>query len=285
MLKSNRAFDRRKNRTGTSPKIHPEVKNWQTFVISRHGVVTPKTLLALDWFYRKLKTTSIFAKIKSLNCLVPDNFIAASIPLIANFGNKIWTNSGFVNGDISSNGLAGGTSKSLDTGMSPSVIFANIDTGGMTAYIHTYPTTDAEIGGVFEDVYNNSFRLFYGQTSFAFHCYDGGSGQGNLSGSTPPLGYFSANRTSSSVMRVFTGSLAAGGHRQLASAGQATIGGLSVFNISVMKANVIGAPLTPIYFDGRVSFFAVHDGLTTQESAIFYYLIQTLRQKLGGGFQ
>jgi hypothetical protein len=93
--------------------IDPVVANW-ALRVSINGGASPSTntQIALTTFMQSLYNNNIYSKMISVNCLVPDNLIAASTPLIFIAGNSLWTNHNFVSGDLTVNGLLGnGSSK------------------------------------------------------------------------------------------------------------------------------------------------------------------------------
>lgn len=77
-------------------QIHPQVVNWYQRVKTA-GRATPgfQTMNALNTFYNGLVQNNLSVSFKSLNCIVPDNLIAATVPLINNYGNSPWINTNF----------------------------------------------------------------------------------------------------------------------------------------------------------------------------------------------
>ena len=89
--------------------IHPVVQAWVSQCsVNANSVPSTNTQRVLSIFYNGLLSNpTLFAKIKSVNCVVPDSLYAASVPLINNYGNNPWTNNNFISRDLSVNGLAG----------------------------------------------------------------------------------------------------------------------------------------------------------------------------------
>jgi hypothetical protein len=70
------------------------------------------------------------------------------LPLLVGGGNDPWTNSNFISGDLTINGLVGdGFSKALNTGIIPSTCYPNANSAGLTIYNSTASNgTEVDMG-------------------------------------------------------------------------------------------------------------------------------------------
>lgn len=265
--------------------LHPVVNNWVNTIL-RNGGSKPslQTIVASNELYNNI--SNLLPKIKALNGFVSDNLIASITPLISNYGNAVWTNTNFVAGDLTSAGLKGNASnKYLKTGVIPATCFASVATCGVTVYISVgsigaYKTIGCNTNGTYEPAV-----LLY--PSYANNMYwDGYYGTGGVGRLTAAqtiwTGYMSANRTATNANAVYKANSSIA-HTTLVS-GTNNLTGAARPNLEmyVFSGNQSGASNAPT--DQRLSFAAIHDGLTITESLQFYNAIQLFRQRLNGGF-
>jgi len=121
--------------------VHPEAASWRTRVIAAGGSVSSTTMRAVDAFCRSIDTTGIRDRFYRLSLLCGDNLTAARVPLYrstsatgAILGASVDGNNSFATGDYSvTGGIKCGTSRSLDTGLSPDS--ADYATGHVSVWI------------------------------------------------------------------------------------------------------------------------------------------------------
>lgn len=276
------------NGSPTPPPVvvyHPLVEAWILQVAANGGArASDNTLSSLSTFCYGLDSAALTSLMIAVNCLVPDNLTAALTPLIHNQGFTLWTNNGYVAGDLTVNGIIGnGTSKYLDTGIKPSVAFASINSGGITLYGTTPQNgSNTDLGG---GVGNAFFQLLISAyaSNVYFDCWTQTDGR-LTTGNSLYTGFISGNLTGGGLRRVYEA------NSGLAFNTKATSNNLPVGGPAACTSNLFfdtssdgGAP-TANYCARRKSFAAVHEGLTSAQAQAFYNLIQALRTSLGGGF-
>ena len=266
------------------------VANWANRVVQSGGAApSSETQLALSTFYvGLLANPTLFAKLKAVNCFVPDNLTACLTPLISYWGSTIWANGGFVSGDVSTAGLAGNGSKYLNTGAIPGQMFGanSNNSAGITLYASVNPSiSNSDIdAGLATGSGAQAFYLacVYASYSYWHNCNNVG-GQGALGVAYPQAtGYFSGNRTASnySALYVASSTLTHNVASSISTNGGANPGGYPAYVFA--NNNNGGGPQAISH--KTFSFAAFHDGLTVDESSNFYNLIQAMRRALGGGY-
>lgn len=278
-----RDFDRRDFARDQFGGFHPAVLAWRKTILNNGGSpLSNNTMLSVDWFYRQLKSTSIFDKIKSLNCFVPDNLTAGFTPLIANKGNSVWINHNFISTDLTINGLKGdGASKYLDTGVKDSDM--SLTSIGATLYCTTEGQEDKRYFGCSNGVGDYEFVRIRSSANHVQYAAFAQSGNGWVDvANSVSIGYFSGNRISASSMSLYR-AYSTQAHTTLGSVA-GTGGSLSSVSIYMYNFNSSGSPAVGNYTAKSFSFAAMHDGLSEAESIIFFNLIQLFRTKIGGGF-
>jgi len=252
-----------------------------------NGGATPadSTKNAIADFYNGLIADSLLSKMLTLNCIAPDNLIAATTPLIVGPGSDPWTNNGFGGTDITVNGL-GNNSHNLNTGFFGTHMLSDTNVG-LTLYVNT-----ASPGGTYDfgygnnsgsDTLNMSFNANGGGHA-VFWCFNTTIGGGAIqSSSAPGGGYLSGNRTASNAMALYFAN-STNSHASIATG--STSGGTRSAHVMLLGAlnayesgGAFGATTN------KYSFCAMHEGLTSSESNNFYNRIQALRTAFGGGYR
>lgn len=268
---------------GTSAVIsagQAAANDWATRVVTNGGAApSAGTKTALATFYDALDSAGIRTKMLALNCMVPDSLIAALTPLIKLIGSDPWANNSFVAGDLAIDGLKGNTPRYINLN------FVALDlpslNHGFTIYASYSDFGDMWDLGAFTGTYFAVSTQNNGNTLY----YDSGTPAGLLSAgaSVPYLGYFSCNRVNTSDQRIFRASSTIP-HGQTGFSGtvipdQRAISTGNFFLYAYQNGGVAGGHSTR-----RMSFVAIHYGLSLAESNSFYNAIQALRTALGGGF-
>jgi hypothetical protein len=233
-------------------------------------------------FLAGLSADGITNSIISAIVVAPDSLIAATTPVIANFGNALWTNHNFVSGDLSVNGLQGdGSTKFLETGVKPVTAGLVTTEGALSFYAYDKNTTvfGAEIGYggsgaadwfLLSNLNGAGFGTIY-------DCYNNGSGRVGLA-TTPGNGFYIGSRTAANAESVYF----ANSGTPFAAIGSATGSGATIADnfIFVFKSDTA----TQIS-NARLSFVAISHGLGSVGAQALYNRVQTLRVAFGGGYR
>lgn len=267
-------------------------KAWAKQVVANGGAKPSNaTISAMDTFYTALQSNNLLGKMISVVCFVPDNLIAATTPFIRTAGNTPWINHSFVAGDLNINGLKGdGATKYLDTGVFPLAAIPTDTSAGLTVY-NTFADNVAgtDMGcQQFPATPIMQAVVSYADTAAYWDCWNTVIGQGRIWNNNPLwTGYFSCNRTAAAQTRIYRASAALGGHQLLANgAGMSPEGrpdsDLYCFAHADQDAGHVNTAIS--FTTHRLSFAAVHVGLSQPESIAFWTAIQALRTALGGGY-
>jgi hypothetical protein len=223
-----------------------------------------------------------------VNCFVPDNLIASITPLIVGGGVDPWTNTNFVEGDLTINGLAGnGSNKWLNTGLYPITVFSNYYQAGVTWYAYT---TNSAASGMEWGVIYNEYINFRGTSNLGgadmrsytgFSDYDfggvwvnpsSGSGfYGNLGTGTYNWGQYFGNSSHPFALSK------AGFYNRFA-------GGNPPQAIYVFSYNNPNGANPAGYTNSRLSFMAIHQDMSEADATNLFNLVQAMRVALGGGY-
>lgn len=260
---------------------HDTVDNWALRVVANGGAAPSQvTLTALCEFMVGMDAAGLTPKMEAVNCLVPDNIIAAKTPLIVGTGNDPWADVGpaFVAADLNVNGLISSGANALDTGVVPNASILTDTSAALTVYNMTAQNEDASDIGCFDGV--NAVRIIISNLGgfAALNCWDFAGG---AFVALNPLwsGFMSGNRIAANSVDIYL----ANSFTPFASLIHGvTTGGARPTNSIYFYAWNFGGIQNPN--TRRFSFAAIHQGLTFAECQAFYNLIQTLRTSLGGGF-
>jgi hypothetical protein len=252
------------------------------------------TQIALTSFMQTFyNNPTLYAKMISVNCFVPDNLIAAITPLFYTNGLDPWTNYNFVAGDLSVNGLKGNTSnKYLDTGVSPSPYsYEMTDTAGLTVYCVSPGSSGyGLLLGLAGAANASQFSLGSSGGGFFNAWRFVNVGQDNVSG-VPGTGFISGNRTSATSIAIYGGSsnspFTSSFGNGVAQSGAAITPSSTAYGASVTVYTYNNAQSSYVETptcEAMLSFGALHRGLTTSEARALFNGVQALRQNLGGGY-
>jgi hypothetical protein len=251
---------------------------WSAQVVTNGGAAPGATsLAAVKTFWNSIVAAGIDSKMIAVNIVAPDSVIAALTPIYKTSGNSIWTNTGFVGGDLSVNGLIGdGGGKFAATGLTPGFIWTAND-AGMSVYVHTAGSGNSVSMGAFES--GSVWAKISGAAS--------GLKDGFLFGSTAEpfevgtlTGFMTVNRTAAAVIRLDTAkSSLAYATRSTSAAANGTPGFARAMYAWAQNTGSANNHTTE-----RISFLAAHRSLSLSEGQAFYNAVQALRTALGGGF-
>lgn len=255
--------------------------------VQNNGGARPSqaTINAAGVFWNALETAGIRSKMKALNFIAPDSLIAAITPFIKGPGLDPWTNTAFVAGDLSVNGLAGnGSSKYLDTGFNGSTHINTSLNAGVSYYTPNLTGAANASRMVFGSFSDGGLTDFY-QTPHHSAAntasgIGGWSGTNQINVATRGSGFYSANRTNNTTHKLYF----AGGATAHLEIGSAAGAANTALNATCPAFAVKHAAAIEQYYTHRLSFLAVHLGLTESESSALYDAVTALRVALGGGY-
>ena len=276
------------------PAYNPIVVNWQNRVVNGGGP-SPSiaTLNILNTFYNGLVSNGLDTLMVNVNCFVPDSLQAALTPLIATSGNgspsgtnvNSWVNVNFISTDLSVNGLKGnGSTKYLNSGVIPSNCLG-AQSAGVTIY-NTFSEVSTNVDfGANNGNGNSQIMLILNYTGPGafFDVYSDSSGRINGSAALAGgVGYTSGNRTNSTTSYLYKATSVIA-HTSFAGPGGTNTASAPSRECYFYIYNSAGSPAgTPVA--KQFSFAAIHFGLTSAQSSIFFNLIQAMRTSLGGGY-
>ena len=267
---------------------HATVIAWAAQVVTNGGAApSVATKRALHVFCAGLDTDSLTASMVAINCFVPDNLIAGITPLIKGPGLTPWTNNNYVGADLTVNGLIGnGSSKYLNTGVVPDTAFgASYASCGLSIYISAADDAVTSEFGCNTGVAFDKRNLNINTSNAGSTTYDGpyNAGPGRITAANSAwAGYLSANRTSNVLATLYKAN---------SETAHVSIG-TSASDVSACTQATHALVCGALNYDGtvinfttkRISFAAVHAGLSAVQSASFFTRIQALRIALGGGY-
>jgi hypothetical protein len=263
--------------------LHPTVINWASRVSFNLGsTISFNTLQTLSNFMYGMDAAGLTSKMYMLNCVVPDSLLAAQTPLIRNNGSDPWANNGpFVASDLTINGLApNGSNKYLNSGFSLASLSAgNQALLGMTIYTYTATLADGNIG---EYDGTNGLIMFPTYTDGKTYTYNGSIANNSIViATTPGAGYYSDNRIGATDHRLYWAN-SLNPHAQIGTTDSTSFTGtMPNYNVYVWGINNAGGLRES---NNRMSFAAIHSGLTSNQSQTLFNLVQAMRTGLGGGY-
>lgn len=209
----------------------------------------------------------------------------AKTPLLHGGGTDPWTNHNFVAAtDLNVNGLIGGNTKYLQTGIIPSKTFASINSGGLTIYNLTSSNSTWREIGCAETTHRLYLITSYNDSKHYFAAFADNNSRVivNNPGYT---GFISGNRTAAARNDTYIGKSSLSPQFQLLGTSTTVQGAGSGLPTSELIAFAYDSSGTIGEFSGRrLSFIAIHEGLSATECEHFYTLVQALRVALGGGY-
>jgi len=267
--------------SSTGTPLHSTATGWKTRATANGGSPTDATVSALSTFCYALDAASITSKMLALNAYVADDLICCTTPLIVGVGSDPWTNINFAGGDLSIHGLSGGSGNEyLQTGVVASTSFASNAKGGITLYVTVNGNVAGIEAGCNGEADTDTFMLAnYSGTTY-WDCV--GQGTGRISQANSGwTGYLSGNRTASNSTVIYRAKSSTP-HEVLKSDTTSADSAYAAREVYFHANNGKGVAI--LFSSNRLSFGAIHDGLTQSESSAFYAAVQALRTTLGGGY-
>jgi hypothetical protein len=251
---------------------------WAARVVVNGGAFPSNaTLLALSAFQRGLIADALDTQMLSWNAIVPDNLIASITPQLVGPGFDPWTNTSFVGGDLTVNGLTGdASSKSLRTGFIPSTGYPSTISSGAVAYCYTASATGTTMASTNNVGYLELIGKFSDNNTYSRN----GTISNLVQVASPGNGFYSAQRVGNNDHRIYFAN-SGNAHAQIGATDAAGSGGsASPVYVDVFRFNNLG-----LASSDTISFVAFTTGLSAVSSANLFNRIQTLRQALGGGYR
>jgi hypothetical protein len=265
-------------------QIHPQVVDWTKRVVKNGGALPgQKTVSAANNFYVSLITSNIVNQISMCNIVAPDNLVACMAPLIKTVGPDVWTNTNFISGDLTIDGLKGnGSSKFLNTTVKPSDYSSVGDThiaiycSGSKAGV-----PETEVGCADSGTAQDRLYLLYVDDNSYYFAGDAADVVAKNTTSSSLHAYMCGTSVNSTRNLYYAKSTIP--HYSMASAGAPAGTNLpSVISIHVFCTNEVGS--VGNYIAKRMSFVSLGKGLTSDQSSKYFSIIQALRREIGGGY-
>lgn len=263
----------------------PPVLSWSQRVVANGGAAPSQaTLDALDTFYAALVAAGLDTKMKVVNVYAPDSLIACLTPFIVGTGSDPWGNIGpFTASELTVDGLKGdGTTMALDTGVLLETEFpAPSNSHGFTVYTFDGLNENKRDGGATDS--GAVEQLHHLALASTLLNYSTPSGSNVVSVANNNFaGYVCMMRVNATTLEVYRANSGTA-HALLGNAVGAKVGSLpAVRSFYVHASNNVGLLAFPC--TRRLSFAALHDGLSSAESSDLFDAIQQLRTDFGGGY-
>lgn len=266
--------------TAADPTMTTDVATDWADRVEANGGVRPSQLSidAAASFATDLVLAGIASKMYSVSFVAPDNKIAARTPFYHSLGTDPWTfdQPAYTDaywrlsewGMCPANGL--GDSTGWWPGINPSVSL-NKNDFGMTVFGDTCPAMNSWLVLASSGSDYLLMTMNYGNTSsasaingFADSSYVGVTW-------TPKIGYYSANRTSNTVHKMYFANDTTA-HYEIGSATGANTRNMPNASIKLIDPTGGGS-----WADNVIGFFGFHSGLTQAESAALYSAVAKIR--------
>lgn len=276
--------------------IDPVVSNWVTRVVANGGP-TPSiaTQVVMSTFVTCIRAAGVESQIIAANCFAPDSLIAAQTPLYVGGGNDPWlvTPNAATANTLNVNGWnaidVDGT-HILQTGIIPSNVPSfSANNGGLTAYMFALAngggTTRSPMGS--SDFGGRFLNLDVGTTAGATYASEIYQASGSASTAKVTIGlptipgYYSGNRISNTQNDLYFAS-GAFPHASIATSVAANANTPCTQQVAVAGHNSNNVFNTQA--GDQVSFAAIHNGLTSTQSAALFACVHTMRVAFGGGY-
>lgn len=247
------------------------------------GAVSSTNLASLDGLLTSITSAGLLSKVIALNCLTPDNIVAATWPFIGIAGAQPaakWTNHNFAGAELTINGLLGANNKYLDSGLQDSTVFPAVSNCGISVYVHTDVSEAAYAGALLvTDLTTGLLVRSNLAGSAAFHSYDGG-----ITGATIGAGFYSGNRTGANATALYAANSGTA-FAAIATGVNATTKPFQACNLYFFGNNTgNNTPFAGLYTTRRISVVVVHQALTSSEAQSLFNSVQAYLVARGGGY-
>jgi hypothetical protein len=276
---------------GTGDPVH----DWNRKVVAAGGAnVSSTTSNALRIFRSGLDTDGTLYKMAMVNPVPPDSLTAVRVPFIWQAGSEIWGNINFATSNLTVNGLIGdGTSKYFNTGIRPNTTgFSGMSTtsGGISGMISSNSAAGGRAVMLLGSIGTSAqhFMVYTDSSTTQFRCWDDTTSgtqfvNGTLPGGSNWCGWISGNRIASNDIKIYCAS-STNAHASIVTGAGANASVIfSGVDMFAWALNNNGSVSATTYCDHRLSFLAMHGGLTETQSSNLFVRASTLRTALGGG--
>lgn len=279
---------------GSAGVWNADAADWIKRVEANSGSVSTATANAVTTFCNAIDAAGIRDKFYRLNLFCGTGLNACLVPLYrgpslsgTQYGNTTDTNNGpFVSDDYVETGASGGllgngSSKYLDTGLSPSDYQANASTGHISAY-HSQPTgtnvnrtviacNNAASGlrfWIVSDIFStSSVAAMYGATRSAPQTLGSQVGA--------PAGHRLVSRTASNSLTHYLDAVSVGTDSLDISFSNEAIAD----DFYILARNDNGT--ADRFGNSRVMAYSIGEGITSQQASDYYNAVQTFQTSLG----
>lgn len=260
---------------GGAASVDADAAAWATAVTANGGTYSAGTLTAVDTFVKAAKASNYWSKLNRINLFCGDQLAAALVPLKVGGGSATDTNVNFVGGDYTeSTGLKGnGSTKYLDTGLSPSASLVANDTH-LAFYdrASVAATEGVQIGSgdasgqfltyVFSDIaYSDQYAAGTGRVSAAV---------------VGPYGFVVGSRTASNAHAIYKGGSSIASNAT-------TSGTLTARSVYVFARNQTGT--ADLYTSHPLAAYSIGSSLTAGDVTAYNTHIEAFQDALGRGVQ
>jgi len=263
------------------------VSDWAKRVVANGGGLPSARIqdaFGTSEFDLTLVNNSLDSLMVILNTVCPGDVPTASTPLYKLQGLDPWTNNNFVNADVTLNGIIGdGATKYLDLGtINTGLNGMGNNSAGMTLYFATGNNNVESEFGDFNAFTNEAWNLQNQSGTSYYECY-GFLGNDFVSAANSNwAGFLSGSRIAANDIRLYKANsttafvqIASNTNARTNSGGQ-----FRTIFMAVWDSNG-GAPIN--FSTKRLSFGALHPGLTSGQTQTLFNAVQRLRQRYGGG--
>jgi len=271
---------------------HPIVLDWlERLANDFQPRPSDATIQAVCDFCDALDIYGITDKMLVVNPIIPDSFLAMRYPLIYQVGNGAspFINHNFLAADLNGDGIVGeDTTKHFDTGFIPDTQWPlDTSSAGLTCYTTDYTPpvgpgvrVEVEIGcqDAASDFHISTWDTF--TPDFIGRCWTTTIAPG-LAMQT--LAFYSLNRISNISLSAYQANSAIP-FNTIGTNNALDPGPSPTISANFMAIHEVLAPGTSSRTNKRVSFMAIHEGLTASEAEDFFWAVQFLRMDLGGGW-
>jgi hypothetical protein len=271
-----------------TPCSDPQVDLWLSNMALDPAAILPSASVihAVCEFVKDLRIDGLFDQMLVVNPVIPpgpSNLVAMTYPLIYQGGPIPFGNVGFVDADLNVDGLVGNNFNFLDTGFDPSVTFPDTSSGAISFYQTGLSGGMAPIqeidSGVFESVAAGFVFSALTVNTIQSFCWDALINDVRAE----QLAFYSMDRTAFNLITLYYGTGSIPVTLIDSNATDETLSSLPIGSVYWFALDDTGAG-TVYQSSKRFSFFAIHYGLTKNETQLLFDAVQRMRIAFGGGF-
>ena len=228
---------------------------------------------ALNSLVVNLKSNSLWTKMKAVYPFIGGSATAHKFNLLNPLDTNAAFRLNFIGGIThSSNGILGdGINGASETYFTPNVGYSSQNNLGISAY----STLNNNTGNFTAGVYNSSgSNPIYLQNNYPSSIYAASnSGGGTSYSDTNTLGFYTVSRLSSTTGKIYK-------NGAFVNNSNATSAPLADLTMAILAAKYIGGSPYINYSNRQLALFAIHDGLSDAEVAIFSTIVNNYQTAL-----